>query len=667
MANVFPIQSGGGVESDIFAVFETFEENGTINTTTNGGDHWALGNGAELTGDNGLKIPFAGTLVRVSGTRNTGSFTVEVIRNGAATGVTLTIDAAAGNQAVTSLAVQAGDVLRPRTTAVSGATIGTVSFLIIAGNTIPDAASIGTLSDVDLAGIQDGNVLVWNQTNGQFEPGAGGGVDTATAQAIAAGSTLGLQQGLLAEAGQPGLTVLAVGFTNTGKVMGVSLGAGNVVEVYASGADFNAGTVLYREFMAFGEVIIFTGLSNGAIITSTQGFYGYSEQFIGNQESPMPLLSYGLSFDFTFFFGFRNSSSLTGTNNQGTVRVVNGPLANTIKMTFGDGTVVNGQENIELEPWEFTSLQTSGNVEYIIEGLNPIMACVHAYTNVAGDGASRFYDSRLIMPLTNDGITWPRSGFISAPFDNTQVAWYTRDNAQGFINDPNGVSPGTPIDFDAAPPVGTGANDPDYEPNGATRVLATGLVSAYSGADSAGLEASPLMPTSAMSQIVAQPFIVQDNGDGGNSGVAIASPFEGTARIFEWNQTTGQLDLAYTVPLTRNGVTVTSQDDQNHPASGAVMNDSVDGVVTLVGDLNPGVVVADVPITVITQGGVVDNTTTFRSQNGTTATNLVHEDDETLMLGITPSTISAEIREDANGILRKRVIDSSGVETWVVA
>ncbi len=174
------------------------------------------------------------------------------------------------------------------------------------------------------------------------------------------------------------------------------------------------------------------------------------------------------------------------------------------------------------------------------------------------------------------------------------------------------------------------------------------------------------MPTSAMSQVVAQPFLVQDNGDGGNSGVAIASPYEGTALIYEWNSSTSQLDLAYTVPLTRNGVTVSAQSDQFHPASGGVMNDSVNGVVTLVGSLNPGIVVADVPITVVSQAGLVDTATTFRSQNGTTATNLAHEDDETLMLGITPSAIAAEIREDADGILRRRTIDNTGAETWVV-
>ena len=165
--------------------------------------------------------------------------------------------------------------------------------------------------------------------------GGSGGVTSDTATAIAAGSTLGLQQQLLADAGQPGLTALSVGFvTDSGKVQGSSLGSGNVVEIYENGADFNAGTVLHREFMSFGEPICFTGLSPGAIVTSSKGFYGLSEQIDGSDESPMPLLSYGLSFKSTFFFAFRNSQNYrpasTGKN-QGWVHVVNGPLANIIK------------------------------------------------------------------------------------------------------------------------------------------------------------------------------------------------------------------------------------------------------------------------------------------------------------------------------------------------
>ena len=503
------------------------------------------------------------------------------------------------------------------------------------------------------------------------------GTDSEAVQEIAAGSTLGLEQALLAGAGQPALTVLAVGYTNTGKVQGCSLGNGNVIEVYASGEDFNNGTVLYREFMSLGEPICFTGLSNGAIITSTQGFYGFSEQLEGSNESPMPLLSYGLSFNFTFFFAFRNSQTYdpTGTlASQGWIHVVNGPLDNTIKLTDGSGVTVQGQEDIELTPWQYYRLYTDGNQEYIIESTNNVMACINAQMNNNPTGS--FYDSRLIMPLTNDGITWSRSGNMSAPFDNTQVAWYTRDNAEGFMNDPNGVSPSFPVDMDAAPPIGTGANDQDYEPDGATRFLATGLISGYSGADSAGLEASPLMPTSAMSQIIAQPLFIDDTGDGGNSGVAISSPFEGTARVYEWNDATSSLDLSYTVPLTRNGVTVTTASDQFHPSAGLVANETVNGTVTLVGQLNAGVIISDVPCTVVVQNGNGSLVPVLRSQNGGTTTSIVNDDDETLSLGWTPDTNKfvgnefyqkAELHTRTDGVKVIRDIDNSNVETWRIA
>lgn len=477
------------------------------------------------------------------------------------------------------------------------------------------------------------------------------------AGSIAAGSTLGLQQQLLAESGQPGKTVLAVGYTTSGKVQGVSLGEGNVIEVYIDGAAFNAGTVLYREFMAFGEPICFTGLQNGSIITSTQGFYGFSEQVDGSDESPMPLLSYGLSFKFTFMFGFRNCNNYDpgGTSgSQGWVHIVNGPLDSVLKFTNGTGVTIQGQENIQLTPWQYHRLYTDGNQEYIIESTNPVMACHNANMDLNPHG--RFYDSRLIMPLTNDGITWPRSGQVSAPFANTVVDWYVRDGAEGSLNSGNGVSPGAPIDFDAAPPLGTGANDQDYEPNGATRVFATGLISAYSGADSAGLEASPLMPTSAMSQVVAQPLTIADTGDGGDSGVAIASPYRGLAQVYEWNDVTGQLELAYNVPLERNGVTVVTKEDQRHPAAGLVANETSPGSVSLVGQLNPGVVIANVPITVVVQNGNQALIPNIRSQNGTTTTGIISQDDETLSLGVTPPELKADIVESQNVLYRRNAI-----------
>lgn len=504
---------------------------------------------------------------------------------------------------------------------------------------------------------QFGDFLIYHVGSGG---GTGGGITEDEVVAIAAGSTLGLEQALLANAGQPGKTVLAVGFTDTGKVQGVSLGDGNVVEVYANGDDFNAGVVLYREFMSLGEPICFTGLSNGAIITGSEGFYGFSEQLNGNNESPMPLLSYGLSFKETFFFAFRSSQG--GNNTRGFARVVNGPLKSFVTMTRGNGDPVNDgngveQTNIEVAPWGFLTLQTDGNTEFIIKSTNPVMACVHAEMRVNNP---RYYDSRLIMPLTNDGITWPRSGDASAPYDNTFVNYYVRDGATGSFT----VSPGSPVPIDST----TGATDQDYEPNGATRFKAVGLISAYSGADSAGLEATPLMPTAAMSQVIAQPLFIEDVGDGGNSGVAISSPYVGTAKIYEWNDVTKTIDLAYTVPLNRNAaVNVNTRDDQNIPSAGLVANESGAAVVQLEGTLNAGVIIADVPVTVIVQNGNNQLTPTIRSQNGTTTTSIVNDDDETLSLGITPATLKAEITEGADGFLYKRTLSAGGVENWVLA
>ena len=183
-----------------------------------------------------------------------------------------------------------------------------------------------------------------------------------------------------------------------------------------------------------------------------------------------------------------------------------------------------------------------------------------------------------------------------------------------------------------------------------------------------------MMPVSAMSQIVAQPFWIDDAGDGGNSGVAIASPYSGTAKYFAWNDVTGKAELAYTVELNRgsNGtgpVSVITPDDQYFPCAGLIANEgalaAVDpSVVELVGTLNPGYVVADVPITVIAQNSDPGLIPPIRSQNGTTTPGIVSDDDETLMLGWTPAQKKAEITEDADGYTRKRVLDNTGAVTW---
>ncbi len=517
-----------------------------------------------------------------------------------------------------------------------------------------------------------------------YKGGAYSNVDAGGEVALEYSTAAGLavEQNLYAQAGQPALTVLAVAATNTGKVQGVSLADGNVIEVYASGTDYTAANVLYREFMSLGEPICFTGLSPGAIITSTSGFYGSSEQNLttSQQESPMPLLSLGLSFNESYVYAFRNSQDLptflSGTgvpgDETGMIIICNGSLPSTVTVTR-NGNTVAGQTPRNLDPWELTYFYTDGNGEYFISATSKVMACVMAWSGedppqYPGDSSnwtnSRFADCRLIMPLTSDGITWPRQGYVSAPYDNTESKYYVRDGASG---DFPTVNPGSPVDFDAA----TGADDTDYEPRGATRLRAVGLVSAYSGADSSGREASPLMPLSYMSQVVAQPFFIKDMGDGGNSGVAIASPYKGTAKVYEWDSSSNVAVLAYTVPLDRGttgqGITPSTPEDQFIPCAGLVANEGslTDScVVALVGDLGAGYVIADVPITVVSQNGEQSYAPTLRSQNGTTTTSIINDDDETLHLGWTPPELRAVIKEDADDYTRRLDIDNAGVETY---
>lgn len=490
------------------------------------------------------------------------------------------------------------------------------------------------------------------------------GLLSSEAGAIAAGSTLGLEQALLANAGQPALTVLVCPPTTNGKLQGVSLGDGNVIEVYANGADFNSGDVLYREFMSLGEPIVFTGLAFGAIVTATQGFYGVTElggvggtTAAGNQ-GVMPMMSFGFSFKETFLYAFRGSSG--GTNDRGIVFVTNGPLANVIKLTNGSGVTTDGQENIELDPWESTFLDTNGNQEYILSGTQKMMACIISEGQGVKGSAfvlGRNWDARLVLPTSSDQIGNPRSGNMSAPYSNTVINYYRQQGDEGSIT----VSPGSPVNI-----ASTGGNQGDHNPSGYVRYKAVGLASGYSGADGQGGDAVQFSDINTLSQVVAQPLYLNDSGAADETGITIFSPYEGTAKIYQWNDATGVAELAYTVPITRSGVTITSKNDQLHPAAASLSNTTGNANNTLlVGALGMGVIIADVPIGVVVQSQ--DNSTqTLRSQNGTTTTTIISQEDETASYGWTPATLKAEIVEGADGILYKRVI-TGGAETWEVA
>lgn len=561
---------------------------------------------------------------------------------------------------------------------------------------VDSMSTVNASTDVDVTGLANGQSLVWDANGSQWVPSADAVATTATATGIAAGSTLGLQQELLAAQGQVGKTVLAVPYTfyqgsegpsANHKVQGTSLGDGNVLFVYASGADFAAGNIQEGPvFLADGEIYVIENVQAGTIITATEGFYGFAQQRNGNDESPMPLLSLALSFVDSFCYAFRNSQTYapgTGTAAQGFIHVVNGPLASEVTLTR-NGVAVQGQEGIPLDPWEYRRFYTEANGEYRLVGTNSIMTAINAEMDTT---TPRFFDSRLVLPTANDIVSWPRSGFVSAPYDNTVCRNYVNDKTQSGLaaGDTFTVS-GAPVDWDGA----TGANDADYEPRGATRLIAEGLVSAYSGADTSGLEASPACPVFTMTQKIALPLHIRNSGDGGNNGIHLASPYTGTARVYEWDKDTRTLSLVSfgapgggtvtEIPLVRREgasvVTASTAAEQLHPASASISAQGGDGgsdpgAYDLLADFNGGYVVVDVPCICVfnseqNENGGSDHV--FRGTSGDNVVGIHSDDDEQLSYGITPEEIRLEVRRNlSDGLLYKHVIATGGPDTWEVA
>jgi len=575
----------------------------------------------------------------------------------------------------------------------------------------------------DLANVTgtptDTQALTWDDSLQQWTPGDNlqpgddvselnndAGYLVATDAAVP-GYTLLALNNIRVEEGNIGRTVLAVGyvasdyvqsdpgtpkpFEERGAVQLTSLGDGNAVLVYENGNDYlNNIPSQGPFFLKNGESFVIETVEPGAIITMSEGGYGYSEQrrLSSNgliYESPMPLLSLGLAFRDSFFYAFRASAG--DGNNVGLVHVVCGPVPATVKIEDGlTGAAVLGQENIEMAPFSRTVLTLDGNKEYRLRATEPIMACTHSSVG----NEKRFYDSRLILPLTNDGITWPRSGYMSSLYQNCLVKYYNNSNSTGSNNTVPGqftiTGPGFPLSLQGDD--GVGNNLPDYDPRGATRFLAAGLTSAFSGADGSGLEATPMMPVSAMSQKIPIVGTIPKQSTARSNGIAIASPFEGTCRLYEYNRTTGELELRTVVDPTtgqevndivlerRTGVTYTTELDQRAPASATIQANAgaagsgfygFGGTAT---EFTGGILIANVPVCVVintTQNVPGTAEAQYRGSSGNLVLGVRSKSDESLMVGTTPEEIRLNVRLAQDNLYYRQTLQAGGTEVWVRA
>lgn len=508
--------------------------------------------------------------------------------------------------------------------------------------------------------------------------------------------------------GNLGLTILIVGyiasdfdqttssskpFEKKGAVQVVSLGHGNGVYVYKNGNEFMKNQIDKGPFfLNDGQTFVIEEVEAGAVIVMTEGGYGYSEQRrTGNTqilESPMPLLSLGLAFYETLFYAFRASENPNGIN-KGLLHVVCGPIKSKISLRkASDNSTVLNQQDTTLEPFTLKTFVLDGNIEYTLKGTEPVMACINARM---GEGNESFYDSRLIMPPTNDGMTWPRNGQISALYPNTKVRYYNnRGDSNLTITPPtpavNGFivnGPGNPVDTDVV----TGNSSGNYDPEGCTRYIANGLITAFSGADGAGLEATPMVPISTMSYKVAIVGIIRDTGSGAANSITVCSPYEGSFQLYSYNEVTELAELVSVldsggpplsiIPIRRRATNTsppTSLIDQRTPASAqikAVASASSPETYGLQNDFLGGYIISNVPCMVVINTTQTNQAVSerFLGSSGNQVIGVRSRGDETVMFGISPDELKHKIvlSQDSNPLYYREVPGVPGNDTWVIA
>lgn len=458
-------------------------------------------------------------------------------------------------------------------------------------------------------------------------PRSAAGVTEAQVVSIAEGLDTIARDAATALQGSPGATTTFISATpNTSfDTVVVSLADNN--NVFVNGVFVGAFNL--------GQVYAYTS-SQGDVITSTFGHTG-AYAIAGGNERTVEFASAANAGRQFFWFAFRSTphrhfiQALALSSRV----LVYGPNPN----VNADGTSPDTAiQDVTLAPFGVLEFTTPTNGEYYCLATQPVVV-----TTTTADGAQ---DQRTLAPLSNLLFGYVRGTTggdtrVSALFSNTTITVYTNDGTIATGT----VSPGSPLSLHGID--GSPINLPTvaaYGTGGSLIVRADGPIAGFSGADSAGTNATTFPPLGSASQLVGMPYQCL-NANTNNVGVSFCSQFEGTVEIFQNDGT-----LLATRTLSRRGTLsspAASTADQLHPADSDYKSN--DGDFTT--NMNRGAYVrANVPINVVPN---------FEEGNNTAA-----DDDETNVYGITPDNIRAEIREDANGLLRRRTISSTGVETW---
>lgn len=492
----------------------------------------------------------------------------------------------------------------------------TVKYDEISSNWVNSAMfTLQDLGDVNISSVSHNDVLIWNAATNSWENGKLASLLT-TLEAVVNGIVAIKLSVYIGEIGDSAKAI-SVAFTDVTSSSAFTMAIGScgdnnaIYKKEPTDMNFSFLTTLDK-----GQNLNLN-LPAGTVFQSTQGISGFSTPF------PMP---FGISnFSDTYFRFY----ALRQTN---VVHATSAGRDSLVTLYASDETTIVDGPNF-VSAYGSTTLTCNANTEFVVVATTDIF-CGTKGDRGAGVTTNRYIDMRLVPPMSTEILVHSRNSRLSAQKLNTSVTYHRRNMTTGSVT----VQAGTPFDLGAV----TG-NQTRYNPNGWLLLGASAPIASFSGADQNGWEATPGWPLTALAQMFPILSTIGTNTSAATASISLASPYEGTARVYDESKA-----LLGTFDVTRGTSPATTPDDQKYPASGQFIPG-----VSLGANLTSGYVECDVPCVCIMN---FDGSSTFTSDAG----------DEMSIPGSTPDEIKAQIRKDPDGFLRRRSIDNSGVETWVL-
>lgn len=479
--------------------------------------------------------------------------------------------------------------------------------------------STSDLPDVDATTVSQNDLLAFNVNatdptfgDGWFPKNVGNVFSDldATVNSIVGLNTAKIQ----AEAGNPAKTDMVLFTAVPPPVIGGGLIPGTQNDETCSIGSNGSNNVISKKEPSEGSFSFVQTLARGqnvdlvfpagTVLRSTKGIYGFS----GPLATPLGVQSFAIT-ESQFHVSAVATLNVVSLGTEVTVSILSADRSTTVS---GPTTAL---------AYQTASLACPAAGEYFVASSGPINACVN-------EGDTRI---RPLAPMTTDLITWNTGCLVSALENDTSVTYFRRNGTTGTVT----VSPGT------ATPLGAGS-DGLLSPNGCVRVTADKPISVFTDTDSVGNQSISGCPVSQMAQVFCNPALIDNSASYAEAGIAVASPFEGSAKVFDANGViVGTFDYVRSTPAA-------TPEDQAFPAAGRWKPSDVENDTEL-------------------DGGWVQTTTpciAIFNTNGDDIWNSTGQ--EYVVMGTTPDSVRADIKRDVNGFFRRRDIDSAGNITWTI-